>query len=132
MAVLTFSKYPPVEKQLANLTGSHFGSSLTSAPRRDTYCYNIKEELRDYKSKDRFHFNLFKRSNQTVKDSSGDSEKQSTRYRVNSKIETISEKESRSPFMTPLSPVKIQSTDDNNCLVTEQTTTSLEDLGAAT
>merc|ERR1719192_2540878 len=44
MALVTCSKYPPVEEKLANLTrGNH-----SFLPRNDSYCYNIKEELGEH------------------------------------------------------------------------------------
>ena len=39
--------------------------SCRSLPRKDNYCYNIKEELRSYGNKsssDRFQFNLFRKT----------------------------------------------------------------------
>ena len=58
--MVTCSKYPPVEEKLANLTRGN----NPFLPRNDSYCYNIKEELRDFngKSSDRMNLNIFKRT----------------------------------------------------------------------
>ena len=82
--MVTCSKYPPVEEKLANLTrGNH-----PFLPRNDSYCYNIKEELRDFngKSSDRMNFNIFKRSsNQARKNLPPNS----PRYRTKSRLKSV-------------------------------------------
>ena len=81
--MVTCSKYPPVEEKLANLTRGN-NSFL---PRSDSYCYNIKEELRDFngKSSGRMNFNIFKRSsNQARKNLPPNS----PRYRPQSRLKS--------------------------------------------
>ena len=84
MAMVTCSKYPPVEEKLANLTRGN-NSFL---PRNDSYCYNIKEELRGFSGKsssDRMNFNIFKRtSNETKKNLPPNS----PRYRPKSRLKS--------------------------------------------
>eukprot|EP00092_Neocalanus_flemingeri_P031622 GFUD01034340.1.p1 GENE.GFUD01034340.1~~GFUD01034340.1.p1 ORF type:complete len:436 (+),score=85.73 GFUD01034340.1:128-1309(+) len=41
MALVTFYKYPPIEKQLENLNNGMY----SAVPQSDSYCYNIKDEL---------------------------------------------------------------------------------------
>jgi len=45
MAVVTFYRYPPIEKQLENLNNGMY----SAVPQSSSYCYNIKEELREGK-----------------------------------------------------------------------------------
>ena len=85
MAMVTCSKYPPVEEKLANLTRG----TNPFLPRNDSYCYNIKEELRDFNGKsssDRMSFNIFKRtSSQTRKNLPPNS----PRYRPKSRLKSV-------------------------------------------
>ena len=87
MAMVTCSKYPPVEEKLANLTrGNH-----SFLPRNDSYCYNIKEELRDFsgKSSERMNFNIFKRtSNQTRKNLPPNSPRYRAKSTLRSEVKT--------------------------------------------
>ena len=85
--MVTCSKYPPVEEKLANLTrGNH-----SFLPRNDSYCYNIKEELRDFsgKSSERMNFNIFKRtSNQTRKNLPPNSPRYRAKSTLRSEVKT--------------------------------------------
>ena len=81
--MVTCSKYPPVEEKLANLTrGNH-----SFLPRNDSYCYNIKEELRDFngKSSDRMNFNIFNRTSSQARKNLPPN---SPRYRPKSRLKS--------------------------------------------
>ena len=91
MAVVTFSKYPPIEEKLANLTrGNH-----AFLPSTEKYCYNIKEELRDFSgsSKEKRNMNIFKSSlntpSQERKDLNRGRPPNSPRYRPKSKLKSV-------------------------------------------
>merc|ERR1719150_1052786 len=94
MAVITFSNYPPVEAQLANLTTGH---AFGPPPRKETYCYNIKEELRDYgKGKDSLNFSLLKKTvgnpvQERKMNHASNTAKKVARFRPRATVETVSE-----------------------------------------
>eukprot|EP00090_Calanus_glacialis_P022134 TRINITY_DN34156_c0_g1_i1.p1 TRINITY_DN34156_c0_g1~~TRINITY_DN34156_c0_g1_i1.p1 ORF type:complete len:596 (-),score=103.65 TRINITY_DN34156_c0_g1_i1:68-1855(-) len=53
MALVTFYRYPPIEKQLENLNNGMY----SAVPQSDSYCYNIKEELGAGKKRSSMPFN---------------------------------------------------------------------------
>ena len=87
MAVVTFSKYPPIEEKLANLTR---GNNLFLPP-AEKYCYNIKEELRD--SKEKRNLDIFKKPlstpSQERKDLNAGRGPDSPRYRPQSRLKSV-------------------------------------------
>jgi len=107
MALVTFYKYPPIEKQLENLNNGMY----SAVPQSDSYCYNIKEQLGDFgKKKKRVPFRKpsFGKKEQTKSEALFEKKgltngrpANSPRFRPKSKLNSECENSSKKSMMFP-------------------------------